>query len=223
MRIKTRADGFLSRRIALYRVTFWARHHRERLQVMAQAGPYIVALGGTLRANSSTEKALRVALRAAEELGARTLLLGGADIDLPMYAPERPDRAPAAQRLVDELRKADGVIIGSPGYHGGISGLVKNAVDYVEDMRTDPKVYLEGKSVGLVVTAAGWQATVTTLTSLRAVVHALRGWPTPLGVAINTIEPAFDADGNCIAPRVEEGLKIMAREVVEFARMRAAK
>jgi len=62
--------------------------------------PLIVGLGGTLRANSSTEKALRVVLRAADSLGAETLLLGGAELDLPLYAPDRPDRTAEAARLV---------------------------------------------------------------------------------------------------------------------------
>lgn len=39
--------------------------------------PLIVAFGGTVRANSSTERALRVTLEAAQALGARTLLLTG--------------------------------------------------------------------------------------------------------------------------------------------------
>jgi FMN reductase len=197
----------------------------SRVQIImattATGTPYIVALGGTLRANSSTEKALKVALRAAEAMGARTLLLGGADIDLPMYAPERPDRTPLAQRLVEELRRADGVLVGSPGYHGGISGLVKNALDYTEDMRADPAPYFEGRAVGCIVTAAGWQATATTLISLRSVVHALRGWPTPLGVTINTIEPAFDAEGAVLSPRLQEQLEMVAQQVVAFARLRA--
>ena len=188
----------------------------------ASGSPYIVALGGTLRPNSSTEKALKAALKSAEAMGAKTLLLGGADIDLPMYAPERPERSDKAQRLVDELRRADGILVGSPGYHGGISGLVKNALDYTEDMRADPAPYFEGRAVGCIVTAAGWQATVTTLASLRGVVHALRGWPTPLGVTINTIEPAFDADGAVLSSRLQEQLDMVAQQVVAFARMRAA-
>lgn len=188
----------------------------------ASGSPYIVALGGTLRPNSSTEKALKAALNAAAAMGAKTLLLGGADIDLPMYAPERPERSDKAQRLVDELRRADGILVGSPGYHGGISGLVKNALDYTEDMRADPAPYFEGRAVGCIVTAAGWQATVTTLASLRGVVHALRGWPTPLGVTINTIEPAFDADGAVLSSRLQEQLDMVAQQVVAFARMRAA-
>jgi FMN reductase len=192
-----------------------------RLVTKDRRTPYVVALGGTLRAGSSTEKALSVVLAAAAALGAETLLLGGADLDLPLYLPDRTDRSPAARRLVAELRRADGIVLGSPGYHGGISGLVKNALDFAEDLRSDPSPYFEGRAVGCVATANGWQAAMTTLTALRHVVHALRGWPTPLGVPINTLEPAFDSDGNCLSPRLQEQLGTVAGQVVGFARQRA--
>jgi FMN reductase len=188
-----------------------------RFETSVELRPYVVAVGGTTREGSSTEKALRVAISAAEAAGARTSLLSGADLDLPLYAPERTQRCAAAQRLIAELRKANGIILGSPGYHGGISGLVKNALDYTEDMRDDPLPYFEGRAVGCVVTAAGWQATVTTLNALRGVVHALRGWPTPLGVAINTSQPVFGSNGICLDDRVEEQLQLMARQIVLFA------
>lgn len=184
--------------------------------------PVIVGIGGTTRSGSSTEKALRFALDAAAALGAETVLLGAADIDLPPYAPERPERTPEAVRLVAELRRADGIIIASPGYHGGVSGLLKNALDYTEDMRGDARVYFDGCSVGCIVTAAGWQGTTTTLTALRSIVHALRGWPTPLGVCINSTEPAFAADGTCLAQTIADQLTLLAAQTVEFARRRMA-
>ena len=177
--------------------------------------PYIVGIGGTTRPNSSTERALKIALAAAEALGAETKLLGAEELHLPMYSPENPERVPAAKRFVDEIRRADGIILASPGYHGGISGLVKNAVDYVEDLAKEPSPYLQGRAVGLIATGAGWQGAVVTLTALRNVVHALRGWPTPLGVAINTLEPGLDVEGG--SPKLKEMLQILAREVVDFA------
>jgi FMN reductase len=179
--------------------------------------PYIVGIGGTTRANSSTEKALKVALRAAEALGADTKLLGAEALALPMYAPEKPDRAPTAQQFVEEVRRADGIILASPGYHGGISGLVKNAIDYVEDLSKDSSPYFQGRAVGLIATGAGWQGAIVTLAALRSVVHALRGWPTPLGVPVNTLEPCFDADGQCVSAKLKEQLEILAAEVVDFA------
>jgi FMN reductase len=179
---------------------------------------YIVALGGTLRPNSSTEKALRITLEAAARSGARTRLLSAGALDLPMYQPDNAQRTPAALALVKELAAADGLILGSPGYHGSISGLVKNALDYAEDLRNDPRPYLSGRAVGCIATAGGWPAAVNTLGALREIVHALRGWPTPLGAAINSSEQVFDEGGLCVLPRIAQTLEMIAAEVLEFAR-----
>ena len=139
-----------------------------------------------------------------------------------MYAPHLPERSAQAQRLVKEVGGAHGVILGSPGYHGGVSGLMKNALDHIEDLRTAPTAYLEGRAVGCIVTAAGWQATGTTLAALRSIVHALRGWPTPLGVTINTAEAVFSAAGECLDLKVQDQLQLVAAQVVTFARQREA-
>ena len=179
--------------------------------------PVIVGLGGTTRPGSTTERALRIALAAAANRGAETILLGAADLELPAYAPEHPSRTPAALRLVAALRRADGVVLASPGYHGGVSGLVKNALDYVEDLRAESAPYFEGRSVGCIVTAAGWQATATTLVALRSIVHALRGWPTPLGVCINTAGPVFDDDGACRDDAIAQHLRTVADQTVDLA------
>lgn len=184
----------------------------------SKQAPFIVAIGGTTRANSSTERALRLALKVAEDMGARTLLLAGSDIDLPNFSPERSDAIPAAERLVKVMREADGVIIGSPGYHGGVSGLVKNALDYLEEMNRDARPYLDGRAVGCVATGAGWQGAVATLTALRTVVHALRGWPTPVGVAINSAEPVSEPGEFGFSVRTGEQIALMARQVVNFSR-----
>jgi FMN reductase len=128
-----------------------------------------------------------------------------------------PDRPPAAARLIEDLRSADGVVLAAPGYHGTISGLVKNALDYVEDLRGDDRPYLDGRAVGCVAAAYGWQAAVSTLTALRSIVHALRGWPTPLGAAVNSGQVTFDADGGCSDPKVAETLRTIGGQVVDFA------
>lgn len=177
----------------------------------------VVGIGGSLRPDSQSERALRLALAGAEEAGAKTTVLSGADLVLPFYDPAVPDRSDAARRLVDELREADGVVLVSPGYHGTVSGLVKNALDYVEDLRRDERPYLDGRAVGCVATAAGWQAAVGTLNALRAVVHALRGWPTPLGAAVNSVEVDFDGAGECSDKQVAATLRTVGLQVVEFA------
>src|SRR5713226_1100923 len=180
----------------------------------------IVGLGGTIRAGSSSERALRYALSAAEAQGADTEIFTGPSLNLPLYVPESTPRTEEARRLIFALRRAHGVIVSSPGYHGSVSGLLKNALDYTEDMRDDVLPYLEGRAVGLIACAHGWQATGTTLMTLRCIVHALRGWPTPLGAAINTNGRIFDENGSPADEATGRQLKILAGHVVEFARMR---
>jgi FMN reductase len=60
------------------------------------------------------------------------------------------------------------------------------------------------------------------LTALRSIVHALRGWPTPLGVALNSTVKLFDDDGNCLDKNAKEQLELTDQQVFQFARMRMA-
>jgi FMN reductase len=177
----------------------------------------VVGIGGSLREDSQSERALRIALAGAEEAGAKVTTISGSDLVLPFYDPAVTERPATARRLIEELRHADGVVLVSPGYHGTISGLVKNALDYLEDLREDDRVYLDGRAVGCVAAASGWQAAVTTLTALRSIVHALRGWPTPLGAAINSADVRFDGVGGCTDPNVATALRTIGHQVVEFA------
>jgi FMN reductase len=155
-------------------------------------------------------------LAGVAQQGARTKLFAARALDLPMYTVDRSERTPAAIALVDALAEADGVIIATPGYHGGISGLVKNALDYIEDLRDDARPYLHGRAVGCIVCAYGWQASTTTLVSLRSTVHALRGWPTPLGVAINSAQPVFGENGRVVDDQCAEQLSVLSGQVLDF-------
>lgn len=182
--------------------------------------PLIVGIGGTGSPTASTEKILHHALAAAQSVGADTIMFDGKALDMPMYS-YGGERTEPARAMIDALRRADGIIIASPGYHGTISGLIKNALDYVEDMSRDERAYFEGRAVGLIAVAAGWQATGSTLATLRSITHALRGWPTPMAVAINSAQAVFDGDGRIADPAVVSQLDILAGQVVEFARMKA--
>lgn len=184
--------------------------------------PLILGVGGTPRPGSTTERALAVSLQAAAAEDAEVVMITGTDLLLPMYAPGEAHRTPQAERLIDVYRRCDGLIVASPAYHGSLSGLVKNVLDYAEDLRTDPRVYFDGVAVGLIACAAGWQAAGQTLTALRSIAHALRGWPTPLGATLNTASPLFDEAGQCLDLSSRFQLETVGRQVVQFARMRAA-
>ena len=177
----------------------------------------IVALGGSSKPMAASERALRIAAQAAAEAGAEVTFLTGRSLLVPLYDTETSDRTPETMAIIDALRQADGVLIASPGYHGSFSGMVKNALDYAEDLRHDDRPYLEDRAVGLIAVAHGWQTAVGTLNQLREVVHALRGWPAPLGVAVNDSAGLIGDDADSTDPAVVRQLMTMGRQVVAFA------
>lgn len=177
----------------------------------------VLGVGGSTRRDSSSERALRVAAGAAQAAGATVELITGQRLRLPFYDADSPSRTDAAEEFLRAVRRADALLISSPGYHGTVSGMVKNALDYMEDLHDDERPYLTGRAVGCIAVARGWQASVSTLMTLRTCVHALRGWPSPLGAALNATQPLFDAQtGGCVDPQAQFQLETVGREVVEF-------
>ena len=186
--------------------------------------PSIVGIGGSTGVMSSTNQLLLRALAHTADRGARTRAFTGDMLaSVPIYATESAGRAAddVTTALVEAVRTADCVIIATPGYHGGMSGLVKNALDHLEALRADERPYLDGRAVGVIVGAAGWQACGTTLVSVRSAIHSLRGWPTPFGVTVNTVEQAVDARG-VFDDVVDGALGILADQLMQFARWQAA-
>lgn len=182
----------------------------------------VVGIGGSRRPGSTTERALRLVLDAAARPGVETRLVPGADLVMPLFDPRAADQPAAAMRFVGEVAAADGVVLATPAYHGMVSGLLKNALDHLELLRDDGRPYLDGRAVGALAVGQGWQGAVTTLSALRGTVHALRGWNTPLGVAVNTTVTGFSPDGGCDDRTIRSQLAAMAGQVVEFARARQA-
>jgi len=185
----------------------------------ARPAPFIVGIGGTVRPRSTSESALVRALACVEQAGATTALFGGEFMaGLPIYNPHDPGDHAGCRQLIAAVRRADGVVIATPGYHGSISGLVKNALDCLEGLSDDPRPYFDGRAVGCIVTASGAQACGSALAGLRSVVHALRGWPTPLGATLNTAVGLFDDDGAFLDPKDAAQVEIVATQVLAFAR-----
>lgn len=182
---------------------------------MTSSRPLILGIGGSFRQGSSTERALAYCLEQTQDLGSDIRILGGDFLArLPIFDP-RPGKDTAAQHeLVRAVREADGIILATPGYHGSLSGLIKNALDTLELTRDDVAPYFQDRPVGAVVTADGQQASGTTLMALRSIIHAMRGWPTPYGAALTTTHGIDQAGAS--------KLSMVAKQVVEFARMRTA-
>jgi len=182
--------------------------------------PDVVGIGGTTRAGSSTEKALRYVGAEIVRLGGRWTIFSGPQLILPTYRRDPPQRVEQASQVIEAMRNCDALVVASPGYHGSFSGLIKNVLDYAEDLSLDSRPLLSGRAVGCIASGLGWQAIGTTLASLRTVVHALQAWPTPMGVALNTAGKVFSDTGEVLVPEFKLELDALAFQLMEFARMR---
>lgn len=145
----------------------------------------IIGLGGSLRARSYSSAALRAGLHIAGGLGASTELLDLRELDLPMYVPDLPiEEYPASSReavrtLVASFRSADSMLWATPTYHGAMSGVFKNALDYMELLAKDSPPYFQGRAIGLVSISDS-----SPLAGMANCVNELRAWLAPTRVTL---------------------------------------
>jgi FMN reductase len=179
---------------------------------------HIVGIGGTIRAHSTTDKALAWMMAAVEARGARTSLFKGADLDLPLYDPTSASQPDARLAMyLEAVRTCDALVVASPVYHGGPSGVVKNALDHLQPLMDDDRPYLTGRAVCCIAAGGGLPGAASTLSALRDVVHALRGWPTPMQVPINSTTAPFDAGGACMDAKLLNTLDAALINLMTFA------
>lgn len=180
---------------------------------------HIVGLGGTLRERSTSRWALERALQAAKSAGATTELLALYDLNLPMFIPGKPVEAydSSVARLLDAVRKADGLLISTAGYHGTLVGATKNALDFLEFLSEEERPYLHERVVGLIATASGEIAGVNAINAMIHTVYALRGTVAPLLVPIPRPREAFDAQGQVVDAKAAGRLDQLGRLVVQTA------
>jgi NAD(P)H-dependent FMN reductase len=172
----------------------------------------VAGLAGSLRAESATRMAVRYALLGAAQAGAKTRMLDLASYDLPFLGREIEDgNARAVESFRSDLREADGIIIGSPEYHGSISGVLKNALDLVSSEE------FEGKMVGLIGVAGGQLGATNTLNHLQTVGRTLHAWVVPTQASIGNSSEAFDAKGDPLRPELGSRLKAVGKQVAHFA------
>ncbi len=183
--------------------------HNEKVRDQVR----VVAICGSLRPGSYTRMALQVALRGASETGAEAALIDLRHYEL-IFCDGKEDESSYPKdvfRLRDEVKRAHGVILGTPEYHGGVSGVLKNALDLMGFEE------LEGKMIGLVGVSGGALGAVHALSHLRSVGRALHAWVIPEQVAISEAWKLFDETGNPKNLEVEKRLLEVGRQVARFS------
>jgi FMN reductase len=176
----------------------------------------VIGLGGSLRAESTSLSALRVALDGSAAAGADTELVAVADLGLPLYSAEHAI-PPAAQKFADAAYACDAMIWSSPTYQGSVSGSFKNVLDWLILLADRKPRYLSNKPVGLVTTAGG-AAGLQAINTMDFIARSLRAWSVPVVLPVSQSWKSFDPDGRLTDKNVEGQLHELGAEVVRAAR-----
>lgn len=185
------------------------------MAVVTSQAIHVAGISGSLRKGSFTKMALRVALEGAEEAGARTRLIDLGEYEL-AFCDGNEDESLYPKdvfRLREDVRAAQGIILATPEYHGGYSGVLKNALDL---MGFDE---FEGKMLGLVGVSGGGIGAFGAMNSLREVGRALHAWVIPEQAAIPEAWKVFDESGKLKDSTLEKRLKEIGRQVARFAHL----
>jgi FMN reductase len=173
----------------------------------------VAGICGSLRKGSFTRMALHVALAGAKEAGARTRLIDLSEYHL-IFCDGKEDESGYPKdvfTLREEVRAAQGIILATPEYHGGYSGVLKNALDLMGFEE------FEGKMLGLVGVSGGGMGAFGAMNNLRAVGRALHAWVIPEQASIPEAYKVFDASGTLKDSALEKRLKEVGRQVARFA------
>ena len=173
----------------------------------------VVGICGSLRAASYTRMAVNTALLGAAEAGARTQLIDLVNYRLGFAGAGDGPETPNVQELRRQVSEAEGIVLGTPEYHGSFSGVLKNALDLMGFTE------FEGKMVGLVGVSGGTMGAFDALNSLRNVGRALHAWVVPEQASIPEAWKVFDNEGRVQQKDLEERLLKVGRQVARFARL----
>jgi len=170
------------------------------------ANPKLLTLSGSLRKGSYNRMLLAEAVRA---FGEADVSVG--DLALPLYDGdlEEAEGVPeAVKTLVAQIKETDAVVVGAPEYNKGITGVLKNALDWIS--RVPGGAFKDKPTVVISASAGrtgGETAQFMTLSCLTQ--HQARLIPGP-AVLIAGAPDAFDEAGRL---KDETSRKLLARRM----------
>jgi len=151
-----------------------------------------IVLGSTRIGRQSCKVAQFILSRMTVDPRLNTELLDLGDYNFPIMDQRLSEMEiiPAGlQSFSDKLERADGLLIVSPEYKGGVPGVLKNALDYLK-----PGVFRR-KPVGICTVSSGGFGGLNCLMQLRLTILALGGFPIPDALPVSRVQELFDEEG----------------------------
>ncbi|WP_420396270.1 NADPH-dependent FMN reductase [Nioella sp.] len=169
----------------------------------------LLGICGSLRAGSYNRKLLREAARIYDPAE-----FVEADLHLPLYDGdlEEADGIPVSvQTLADQIAAADAVVISGPEYNKGLSGVLKNALDWVSRTKDSP---WRDKPIAIMAATGGRAGGERTQWTLRLCLLPFR--PRLLAgpeLLVGNCSGQFDESGRLINERYEAVLTDLMGEL----------
>jgi len=179
----------------------------------------LLAFSGSLRSSSFNKKLVRVAAEAAKGAGVEVTLIDLKDFPLPLYDGdlEAEEGLPENAKKIKKLMKEhDGFLISSPEYNSGMSGVLKNVIDWASRPEDDEPslVCFRGKVVGIMSTSPGGLGGLRGLYHLRWVLQNIHCVVLTNQVALGKAHEMFDGKDKLKDTKIKEKVESLAKEVV---------
>ncbi|SRR5579884_612960 len=179
----------------------------------------ILAFAASMRKNSYNRMLIK---QAAEILkSAPDAVLDLADyreFEMPNYDGDLEDSAgipPGGREFIRRILAADGLILSTPEYNGGIPGSLKNAIDWASRDDSDP---FQGKTLLLLGTSPGRFGSVRGLWHTRIPFEAMGAYVYPEMFALPNARQAFNDAGAFADPKNRDRLEALIRSYLQYVR-----
>ena len=172
----------------------------------------IVIVSGTNRPGSNTRKVTTRVESGYQALGVQTQVLDLADLPPEIFAPTSYAEKPATfKKFTDAVLAADGVVIVTPEYNGGVPGVLK----YFIDMLPFPESF-EQRPVCFVGLAMGIWGALRPVEQLQAIFGYRNALVYPERVFMPGIGKLLDAAGQFASDDIPKRLDKQAAGFVDF-------
>ena len=177
---------------------------------MSQRPLRVLALAGEYRSSSKSGMLANLALEIAQEAGADIEFWDLATHPLPLVGEDGCWSHPHVAAFQASVSNADAVLLSSPEYHGTMSGVMKNTLDWMYDK------HVGGKAVGLMSTLGG-VTNANTLNHMRIACRWLHAWPVPEQLAVGHVKEAFNDEGHLQDEALSGRLETLVEAVMAAA------
>jgi NAD(P)H-dependent FMN reductase len=183
----------------------------------------LLAFSGSTRAGSLNQTLLDLAVAEARARGAEVTEVRLKDFALPLYDGDLEASAfpQGARDLKALFRSHHGFLIATPEYNGGVSGVLKNAIDWVSRPTDGENLValsgFRGKVAGLMAASISPFGGLRGISHLRQILSTIQVTVATEQVLVPFAQSAFDEDRRLKEPLPAQLLGGLAARVIDLA------